>query len=45
MTKNIIIFGIGNVAEVAYYYLTNDTKHNIVAFTVEKKIYETKYKI
>lgn len=35
--KNIIIFGTGNVAEVAYYFLKNDTEDNIVGFTVEKE--------
>jgi len=34
--KNIIIFGIGKIAEVAYYYLKNDTNVNIVGFTLEK---------
>ena len=35
-SKKVIIFGIGNIAEVAYYYLTNDTEYQIVAFTCEK---------
>ena len=35
--KKIIIFGVGNVSEVAYYFLKNDTDHNIIGFTVEKK--------
>ena len=34
---NVLIFGTGNIAELAYYYLKNDTNHNIVAFTIEKK--------
>ncbi len=33
----IIIFGIGEIAEVAYFYLTNDSKHDVVAFTVDKE--------
>ena len=36
MINNIIIFGTGNIAEVAYYYLKNDTNLNIVGFTLEK---------
>ena len=35
-SKKVIIFGIGNIAEVAHYYLTNDTDHQIVAFSCEK---------
>lgn len=35
MVNNVIIFGTGNIAEVAYYYLKHDTSLNIVAFTVE----------
>lgn len=35
--KNIIIFGVGHIAEVAYYFLKNDTAHNIVGFTLEKE--------
>jgi len=36
MIKNVIIFGIGKIAEVAYYFLKNDTNLNVVAFTLEK---------
>lgn len=36
LKNNIIIFGIGNIAEVAYYYLKNDTNLNIVGFCLEK---------
>lgn len=35
-TNDILIFGIGNVAELAYYYLKNDTKLNVKAFVVER---------
>ncbi|MCT7614589.1 acetyltransferase [Aliarcobacter butzleri] len=35
--KKLIIFGIGEQAEMAYYYFKNDSKYNIVAFTVDKK--------
>ncbi len=31
----IIIFGIGDNAQLAYYYLSKDTEHEIVAFTVD----------
>jgi sugar O-acyltransferase (sialic acid O-acetyltransferase NeuD family) len=45
MINNIIIFGIGNIAEVAYYFLKNDTNLNIVGFTLEKDFIkeETKF--
>lgn len=33
MKTDIIIFGTGNNAEVAYYYLKNDTDCNVVSFT------------
>ena len=35
--NNIIIFGVGHIAEVAYYFLKNDTNHNIVGFTLENE--------
>jgi sugar O-acyltransferase (sialic acid O-acetyltransferase NeuD family) len=33
----VIIFGVGNIAEVAYYYLVNDSQYDIVGFTIEKE--------
>jgi sugar O-acyltransferase (sialic acid O-acetyltransferase NeuD family) len=36
----VIIFGCGNISEVAYYYLRDDTKHEVVAFTVERDFYK-----
>jgi sugar O-acyltransferase (sialic acid O-acetyltransferase NeuD family) len=44
MGKKVIIFGIGNIAEVAYYYLNNDSKYNVVAFTLEKEFINEKTK-
>jgi len=35
--KKIIIFGIGKISEVAYYYLKNDTKDEVVAFALDKE--------
>lgn len=32
----VIIFGIGQIAEIAHFYLTNDSEHEVVAFTVDK---------
>jgi len=44
MSKKIIIFGSGNVAEVAYYYLLNDSNHEIIAFSCEKEYITNKDK-
>ena len=34
--SNVVVFGAGKIAEVAYYYLSNDSPHKIVAFTVDE---------
>jgi sugar O-acyltransferase (sialic acid O-acetyltransferase NeuD family) len=34
--KKLIIFGIGEQAEMAYYYFKNDSNYEIVGFTVDK---------
>jgi sugar O-acyltransferase (sialic acid O-acetyltransferase NeuD family) len=34
---NVVVFGTELVAELAHYYLTNDSEHEIVAFTVNKE--------
>ncbi len=34
--KKLIIFGIGEQAEMAYYYFKNDSNYEIVAFTVDE---------
>ena len=33
--SKVIIFGTGKIADEAYFYLTNDSPHEIVAFTVD----------
>jgi sugar O-acyltransferase (sialic acid O-acetyltransferase NeuD family) len=33
----VIIFGIKDLAELAHFYLTNDSKHEVVAFSVHKE--------
>ncbi len=35
--SKIIIFGIQDFAELAHYYLTNDSEHEVVAFCVNEK--------
>jgi sugar O-acyltransferase (sialic acid O-acetyltransferase NeuD family) len=34
--SKVVIFGTGKIADEAYFYLTNDSPHEIVAFTVDK---------
>ena len=33
----VVIFGLMDTAELAYYYLTHDSEHEVVAFTVSKE--------
>ena len=42
MKKQIIIFGTGEIAELAYYYMTNDENypHEVVAFTCDPEYAE-----
>jgi len=35
--SKIVVFGEGKYADVAYFYFTNDSPHQIVAFTVDDK--------
>lgn len=37
MTKPVVIFGVGDFARVAAYYLANDSPHEIAAFTVHRR--------
>lgn len=37
MAKEIVIFGTGEIAELADYYMTNDSDFEIVAFTADKE--------
>lgn len=41
--KNIIIFGAGNFAQVAYVYLSKDSPFTVAAFTVSEKCFEKPY--
>ncbi|MDR0271728.1 MAG: acetyltransferase [Clostridiales bacterium] len=38
--SKIVVFGVQDFAELAHYYLTNDSQHEIVAFTVSKEYYK-----
>lgn len=33
--SKVVIFGAGKIADEAYFYLTNDSPHQVVAFTVD----------
>lgn len=36
MSSKIVVFGTGSFAQLAYFYLTHDSEHEVVAFTVNK---------
>lgn len=40
MKKEVVIFGIRDTAELALWYLTNDSDYTVVAFTVHRKYIE-----
>jgi len=40
MFKDIVIFGTGEIAELAFYYFINDSRYNVVAFTADSKYIE-----
>ncbi|MBI4964435.1 MAG: acetyltransferase [Desulfomonile tiedjei] len=35
--KKVVIFGIGEMAQLAHFYLSKDSPHDVVAFTVHEK--------
>lgn len=37
MTKPLIIFGAGDIAQLAYSYFTNDSEYDVAAFTVDEE--------
>jgi sugar O-acyltransferase (sialic acid O-acetyltransferase NeuD family) len=36
INKKVIIFGVKDLAELAHYYLTNDSNYEVIAFTINK---------
>jgi FlaA1/EpsC-like NDP-sugar epimerase len=36
MTKKLIIFGAGQIAELAHYYFTHDSAYDVVAFCIDE---------
>lgn len=47
MEKKLVIFGLSEIAELAYFYFQNDSQYEVVAFTIDSefKSVETKYDI
>jgi len=41
--SDIIIFGTGQIAELAFWYFQNDSSHKVVAFCVDGKFLKDKY--
>ena len=39
----VVIFGVKDTAELAHFYLTHDTEHDVVAFTVHQDYIEDSY--
>ncbi|MEM9023037.1 MAG: transferase, partial [Bacteroidota bacterium] len=33
----LVLFGAGDIARLAHYYFTNDSEHEVVAFTVDRQ--------
>jgi len=42
--EKVVIFGTGSFGEVAYYYLTKDSRYEVVAFTADKGQFTEKEK-
>jgi sugar O-acyltransferase (sialic acid O-acetyltransferase NeuD family) len=36
MSKQIVVFGVGQGAELAHFYITHDSPHDVAAFTVDR---------
>ena len=43
--SKVVIFGAGKIADEAYFYLTNDSPHQVVAFTVDDGYLSAKEKL
>lgn len=37
---NVVIFGVSQWAELAHFYLTHDSPHDVVAFTLDREFFE-----
>ncbi len=43
--SKVVIFGAGKIADEAYFYLTNDSPHEIVAFAVDREYLTAREKL
>lgn len=43
MKKKLIIFGTGDIAELAQFYFDNDSEYKVVAFTVDQAYLKSKF--
>jgi sugar O-acyltransferase (sialic acid O-acetyltransferase NeuD family) len=43
--SKLVIFGAGKIADEAYFYLTNDSSHEVVAFTVDAEHLQANQKL
>ena len=41
MPEKLVIFGSGDIAELAHYYFSNDTAHDVVGFTLDEEYIES----
>lgn len=41
LRRKVVVFGTKDLAELAHYYLTNDSEYEVVAFTVNKEYLES----
>jgi len=41
--KNIVIFGAGDIAELAHYYFSRDSEYTVVAFTVDAEFIQDEF--
>ena len=39
--SKVVIFGVGQLAEIAQFYIDNDSEHTVVAFTVDREYVES----
>jgi len=42
MTEKVVIFGTEKMAQLAHFYLTNDSPYDVVAFTVDEELIDSK---
>lgn len=43
MMDRVVVFGVGQIAEVAYFYLKNDSEYEVAAFTVDGEYVKEPY--